>query len=62
MEVHLDKLFRRGSECTRRNNMEVQIWLSKQILQTLVVSEDLATITEKVMSPCFECMDYGCKL
>ena len=30
---------------------EVQIWLSKQILQTLVVSEDLATITEKVMSP-----------
>ena len=27
---------------------EVQVWLSKQILQTLVVSEDLATITEKV--------------
>ena len=30
---------------------EVQVWLSKQILHTLVVSEDLATITEKVMSP-----------
>ena len=30
---------------------EVQVWLSKQILQTLVVGEDLATITEKVMSP-----------
>ena len=30
---------------------EVQVWLSKQILQTLVVSEDLAMITEKVMSP-----------
>ena len=36
---------------------EVQVWLSKQILQTLMVGEDLATITEKVMSPCFECMD-----
>ena len=33
---------------------EVQIWLSKQIFQTLVVSEDLATITEKVMSPFFQ--------
>ena len=33
---------------------EVQVWLSKQILQTLVVGEDLATITEKVMSPLFQ--------
>ena len=32
---------------------EVQIRLSKQILQTLVVGEDLTTITEKVMSPLF---------
>ena len=32
---------------------EVQVWLSKQILQTLVVSEDLAAITEQVMSPLF---------
>ena len=31
--------------------MKVQVWLSKQILQTLVVGEDLATVTEKVMSP-----------
>ena len=31
--------------------MEVQIWLSKQILQTLVIGEDLATTTEKVVSP-----------
>ena len=30
---------------------EVQVWLSKQTLQTLVVGEDLTTITEKVMSP-----------
>ena len=30
---------------------EVQIWLSKQILQTLVIGEDLATITEKVVPP-----------
>ena len=30
---------------------EVQIWLSKQVLQTLMIGEDLATITEKVLSP-----------
>ena len=36
---------------------EVQVWLSKQILQTLLVSEDLATITEKVMSPLLQRMN-----
>ena len=36
---------------------EVQIWLSKQILQTLVVGEDFATITEKVMSLLLQCMN-----
>ena len=36
---------------------EVQIWLSKQILQTLVVGEDFATITKKVMSPLLQCMN-----
>ena len=41
---------------------EVQIWLSKQILQTLVVGEDLATITEKVMSPLLQCMNDSSKL
>ena len=41
---------------------EVQIWLSKQIFQTLVVSEDLATITEKVMSPLFQCLYNSSKL
>ena len=41
---------------------EVHVWLSKHILQTLVVGEELATITEKVMSPSFKCMDYSCKL
>src|SRR3954464_8070983 len=30
---------------------EIQVWLSKQILQTLVVGVDLATITDEVMSP-----------
>ena len=40
---------------------EVQIWLSKQILQTLVVSEDLATITEKVMSPLLQRMNDSSK-
>ena len=41
---------------------EVQIWLSKQILQTLVVGEDLAMITEKVMSPLLQCMNDSSKL
>ena len=41
---------------------EVQVWLSKQILQTLVVGEDIAMITEKVMSPLFQCMDNISKL
>ena len=41
---------------------EVQVWLSKQILQTLVVSEDLATITDKVMSPLLQRMNDSSKL
>src|SRR3954463_337884 len=40
---------------------EIQVWLSKQILQTLVVGVDLATITEKVMSPQLQCIDYCCQ-
>ena len=40
---------------------EVQIWLSKQILQTLVVGEDFATITEKVMSPLLQRMNDSSK-
>ena len=41
---------------------EVQFWLSKQVLQTWVVGEDLATITKKVMSPLFQCMYDSSKL
>ena len=41
---------------------EVQIWLSKQILQTLVIGEDLAAITGKVMSPLLQCMNGSSKL
>ena len=40
---------------------EGQIWLSKQLLQTLVVSEDLATITEKVMLPLLQRMNDSSK-
>ena len=40
---------------------EVQVWLSKQILQTLVVGEDLATITEKVMPPLLQRMNDSSK-
>ena len=41
---------------------EVQVWLSKQILQTLVVGEHLATITEKVMSLLLQSMNDISKL
>ena len=40
---------------------KVQVWLGKQILQTLVVGEDLATIIEKVMSPLLQCMNDNSK-
>ena len=38
---------------------EVQVWLSKQILQNLVDGEDLTTINDKVMSPQLQCI-YNC--
>src|SRR3954463_15266340 len=37
---------------------EIQVWRSKQILQTLVVGVDLATITDEVMSPQLQCINY----
>src|ERR1041384_5865378 len=40
---------------------EVQVWLSKQILQALVVGEELATITDEVMSPQLQCINYCCQ-
>src|SRR3954465_4529720 len=40
---------------------KIQVWLSKQILQTLVVGVDLATITDEVMSPQLQCIDYCCQ-
>src|SRR3954466_2921647 len=40
---------------------EIQVRLSKQVLQALVVGVDLATITEKVMSPQLQCIDYSCQ-
>src|SRR3954470_8787717 len=40
---------------------EIQVWLSKQVLQTLVVGVYLATITDKVVSPHLQCVDYCCQ-
>src|ERR1043165_2526654 len=40
---------------------EIQVGLSKQILQTLVVGENLATITDEVMSPHLQCINYCCQ-
>src|SRR3954464_6290753 len=40
---------------------EIQVWLSKEILQTLVVGVDLATITDEVMSPQLQPINYSCQ-
>src|ERR1041385_1907987 len=40
---------------------EIQIWLSKQVLQALVVAIDLTTITNEVMSPQLQCINYRCQ-
>src|SRR3954464_6032921 len=40
---------------------EIQVRLSKQVLQALVVGVDLATITKEVMSPQLQCIDYSCQ-
>src|SRR3954463_12575771 len=40
---------------------EIQVWLSKQVLQALVVVVDLATITDEVMSPQLQCINYRCQ-
>src|SRR3954464_8178049 len=41
---------------------EIQVCLSKQVLQTLVVGVDLAMITDKVVSPQLQCINYCCQL
>src|SRR4051812_19849991 len=40
---------------------KIQVWLSKHVLQTLVVGVDLATITDEVMSPQLQCINYCCQ-
>src|SRR3954465_12401553 len=40
---------------------EIQVWLSKQILQAFVVGVDLATITDEVMSAELQCINYCCQ-
>src|ERR1041385_717804 len=40
---------------------EIQVGLSKQVLQALVVGVDLATITNEVMSPQLQCINYCCQ-
>src|SRR3954470_4351981 len=40
---------------------EIQVWLCKQVLQDLVVGVDLATITDEVMSPQLQCINYRCQ-
>src|SRR3954471_12069816 len=40
---------------------KIQVGLSKQVLQALVVGVDLATITDEVMSPQLQCINYCCQ-
>src|SRR3954468_19398 len=40
---------------------EIQVGLSKQVLKALVVGVDLATITDKVMSPKLQCINCLCQ-
>src|SRR3954469_14528292 len=40
---------------------EIQVWLSEQVLQALVVGVDLATITDEVVSPQLQCINYCCQ-
>src|SRR4051812_14048883 len=40
---------------------EIQVWLSKQVLQALVVVVDLATITDEVVSPQLQCVNHCCQ-
>src|SRR3954464_15786800 len=40
---------------------EIQVWLSKQVFQTLMVGVYLATITDEVVSPQLQCIDYCCR-
>src|SRR4051812_34712572 len=40
---------------------EIQVRLSKQVLQALVVGVDITTITDEVMSPQHQCINYCCQ-
>src|SRR3954469_11540637 len=40
---------------------EIQVWMSKQVLQTLVVGVYLATITDEVVSPHLQCINHCCQ-
>src|ERR1041385_6293604 len=40
---------------------EIQVGLSKQVLQALVIGVDLAMITNEVMSPQLQCINYRCQ-
>src|SRR3954465_1500123 len=40
---------------------EIQVRLSKQVFQALVVGIDLATVTKEVMLPQLQCIDYSCQ-
>ena len=41
---------------------QVEIGLSEDVLETLVVSEDLTTVSLQIVTPCLQSMDNRCEL
>jgi hypothetical protein len=41
--------------------MEVEVRLREDVLQTLVISEDVALVPDQIMPPYFQGVNYGCQ-
>ena len=39
---------------------EIQLLLRENVLQTLVIRVHLTMVSDEKMSPCLQCMHYGC--
>ena len=41
---------------------EVEVWLREDVLQTLLISEDVAFVPNQIVPPYFQGVHYGCQL
>ena len=41
---------------------EVEVWLSEDVVEALMISEDVAMGSHQIVSAHFQCMDHGCQL